>query len=579
MIISSLDWGIVALSLIITLGIGWYAAKKTDDTSGDYFLSGRNMPWWLLGISMVATTFAADTPNLVTEIVRKNGVSGNWVWWAFLLTGMLTVFVYARLWRRAGITTDLEFYELRYGGKPASFLRGFRAIYLGVVFNVIVMAAVFVAGIKIAGVMLGAQPWQVVVGCSLITLLYTMAGGLRAVILTDLFQFALAMLGTIWAAIYLINLPEIDGLSQLLDHASVREKSAFLPDFSDHSTLIPLFIIPIAVQWWNVWYPGAEPGGGGYIAQRMLSAKDEQNAVWATLLFNFAHYALRPWPWILIALASLVIYPDLGSLELAFPAMDSALIKDDLAFPAMLTLLPAGLLGIVIASLISALMSTISTHLNWGASYVVKDFVVRFFAPDMPENKQVSLGRWTTLVLVVMASAVALWMSSALQAFNILLQIGAGTGLIFILRWFWWRINAWSEITAMTVSFVIALVFEFSDLNILPGEFKLIVGIVITTFAWLLVTFLTPPTEDSILRDFCQKIKPYPYGWKTYINETTFSTTSLGKDISKMIVGTFGIYAVLFGTGYLLYGNYRGFMIGLITAVASFFFLIQKPGK
>jgi len=569
MIISLLDWAIIAISLLITLGIGWYAARQTDNTSGDYFLSGRSMPWWLLGISMVATTFAADTPNLVTEIVRQNGVSGNWVWWAFLLTGMLTVFVYARLWRRAGITTDLEFYELRYGGKAASFLRGFRAIYLGVLFNVIVMAAVYVAGIKIGGIMLGAEPWQVVLVCSIITLLYTMAGGLRAVILTDLFQFGLAMFGTIWAAVYLINLPEISGLDQMLTHASVRGKTGFLPDFSDSSTLVPLFIIPIAVQWWNVWYPGAEPGGGGYIAQRMLSAKDEKNAVWATLLFNFAHYALRPWPWILIALASLIIYPDLASLQLAFPGVDEGLIKDDLAFPAMLTLLPAGLLGIVVASLISALMSTISTHLNWGASYVVKDFVVRFFQPDMSEKEQVNLGRWTTLILVVLASLVALWMSSALQAFNILLQIGAGTGLIFILRWFWWRINAWSEITAMVVSFIIALIFEFTSLQSLTGEVKLISGILITTIAWLIVTFSTQPTEDKILFQFCKKIRPYSMGWKNYITDANNNEQSLGRDILKMIVGTFGVYSVLFGTGYLLYGNYMGFSVGLVIAILS----------
>jgi SSS family transporter len=568
MLLQNLDWFIVILTLAITIAIGWWASKTASKSSAEYFLSGRNMPWWLLGISMVATTFSADTPNLVTDIVRKNGVAGNWVWWAFLLTGMLTVFVYARLWRRAGVFTDLEFYELRYSGRPASFLRGFRAIYLGVLFNVMIMATVFLAGIKIGGVLLGAEPWLVVMVCSIVTVVYTSSGGLKAVIMTDLFQFALAMVGTIWAAIYVLGLPEVGGLQPLLDHAAVADKTAFIPDFSDRKMLISLFIIPLAVQWWSVWYPGAEPGGGGYIAQRMLSAKDEDNATWATLLFNFAHYAVRPWPWILIALASLIVFPDLESLAEAFPNVDSGLINDDLAYPAMLTLLPAGLLGLVIASLISALMSTISTHLNWGASYVVHDFYARFFNPEMEEEAKVEMGRWITIFLVVLASVIALLLSNALQAFNILLQIGAGTGLIFILRWFWWRINAWSEIAAMVSSFLIACVFEFTTLSALDTEYKLISGVLLTTMVWLATAFLTRPTDGETIVRFCERIRPYPMGWKKYWTPKE-NGRSLGRDIGKMFMGVFGVYGVLFCTGFLLYGEWVSAGVAMAVVIVS----------
>ena len=376
--LSTLDWSIIAGFFIVSLIIGIITSRKAGSSSAEFFLSGRNMPWWLLGISMVATTFSADTPNLVTDIVRKNGVSGNWVWWAFLLTGMLTVFVYSKLWRRSGVLTDLEFYEIRYGGKSAAFLRGFRALYLGVFFNVMIMATVCLAAIKIGGVMLGLSPLQTLAIASVVTVLYSSLGGLRGVIITDFFQFVLAMIGTIWAANVLLDLPQVGGLDALLAHKEVASLTNFLPDFSDTESLIPLLIIPLAVQWWSVWYPGAEPGGGGYIAQRMLAAKDEQNAMGATLLFNISHYALRPWPWIIIALCSVVVFPNLESIQAAFPHIDPSIVNDDLAYPAMLTFLPAGLLGLVIASLVAAFMSTISTHLNWGSSYVVNDFYQRF---------------------------------------------------------------------------------------------------------------------------------------------------------------------------------------------------------
>ncbi|MCB0620807.1 MAG: Na+:solute symporter, partial [Saprospiraceae bacterium] len=396
--LTTLDWSIIFAFFAVSLAIGLLVSRRAGKDFSEFFLSGRNMPWWLLGVSMVATTFSADTPNLVTDIVRKNGIAGNWVWWAFLLTGMLTVFVYAKLWRRSGIQTDLEFYELRYSGKEAAFLRGFRALYLGVFFNVFIMATVILAAFKIGGVF-GLGRLEIIIVVSIITLIYTSLGGLRGVLLTDFFQFLLAMAGTIWAAIVVLRLPEVGGLKNLLVHPNVSGKLDLLPDFNDPNMLIPLFIIPLAVQWWSVWYPGAEPGGGGYIVQRMLSAKDEKNAVSATLFFNIAHYALRPWPWILIALASLIVFPDLASLGAAFPDLDAGIVNDDLAYPAMMRYLPAGLLGLVLASLMAAFMSTISTHLNWGSSYIVNDFYRRFIKPQASNKELVAVGRLSTVVL------------------------------------------------------------------------------------------------------------------------------------------------------------------------------------
>ena len=470
MTLAPIDWIFVIGFFVVSLAIGIWVAKRTGKNTGEFFLSVRNMPWWLLGISMVATTFSADTPNLVTDIVRQNGISGNWVWWAFLLTGMLTVFVYARLWRRAGFLTDLEFYELRYSGKEAAFLRGFRAIYLGVFFNVMIMASVSIAAIKIGGVMLGLKPYETMLYASVITVVYSSIGGFRGVLITDFIQFFMAMVGAVWAANIALDLPQINGLDNLLSHDAVAGKLDFIPDFSNTELLIPLFIMPLAVQWWSVWYPGAEPGGGGYVAQRMLAAKNEKHAMGATLFFNIAHYALRPWPWIIVALCSLVVYPDIASLKAAFPGIDPAVVKDDLAYPAMLTFLPSGVLGLVIASLAAAFMSTISTHLNWGSSYVVNDFYKRFIDPDAPEKTLVWIGRISTVLLMSMAALFALALENALQAFNILLSIGAGTGLIFILRWYWWRINAYSELSAMIISFIVSIYFQLILLNEFPSD-------------------------------------------------------------------------------------------------------------
>ena len=574
--ISNLDWTIIFFFFIIFIIIGLINLKKSGESSKEFFLSGRNMPWWLLGISMVATTFSADTPNLVTNIVREDGISGNWVWWAFLITGMMTVFFYAKLWRRSKVLTDLEFYELRYSGKAATFLRAFRAIYLGVFFNVMIMATVCLAGIKIGGILLGLSPFECVFYSSLITVIYSSLGGLRSVIITDLIQFILAMIGSVWTCIYVLNLNEIGGLNQLFSHVNVIDKINFLPDFNDKENLITIFIIPIAVQWWAVWYPGAEPGGGGYIAQRMLSAKDEKNAVYATLLFNIAHYALRPWPWIIIALSSLIIYPSLVDISSAFPNVDKSIIGNDIAYPAMLSLLPTGLLGLVLASLIAAYMSTISSHLNWGASYVSIDFYKRFINVNASEKQVVFIGRISTILLMILAGFVALRLSDALDAFQILLQIGAGTGSIFLLRWFWWRVNAYSEITGMIISFLLAIYFQWFHEEITGQNLKpyieLLLSISITTISWILITLITKPTDNDKLLSFYKKIKPYGIGWKSFrlLNNISLSqkdSKSSMNDLLLLFLGILAVYFCLFGFGYILFDEK---LIGVFMLIISF---------
>ena len=362
MILSFIDWCIIGAYFTISLAVGIWASRNAGEDTRSFFLAGRNMPWWLLGISMVATTFSTDTPNLVTDLVRRDGVSGNWGWWAFLLTGMLTVFVYSKLWHRSGVLTDIEFYELRYSGKAAAFLRGFRALYLGLVFNVLVMGTVSLAAVKFGEIVLGLPGWLTLLIAGSITIAYSTLGGLKAVIITDFIQFTLAMVGSVWAMFYILGLPEIGGLQNLITHSNVIDKISLIPDLSDPDVWVPVLLVPLAVQWWASYYPGAEPGGGGYIAQRMFSAKDESNALGATLLFNIAHYALRPWPWILIALSSLIIYPELSDIQKAFPDLPADKLGHDIAYPAMLTLLPQGLLGLVSASFIASFISTISTH-------------------------------------------------------------------------------------------------------------------------------------------------------------------------------------------------------------------------
>ena len=588
--ISTLDWIIISSISLLILFLGLAVSKSASKNSKQYFLSGRDMPWWLLGVSMVATTFSADTPNLVTEIVRKNGVSGNWVWWAFSLTGMMTVFFYSKLWRRSKVVTDLEFYEKRYSGKEATFLRAFRAIYLGVFFNLIIMASVCLAGIKIGGLLLNLSPFQCVFYTSLLTVIYSTLGGLRSVIVTDFVQFILAMIGSIWACIYIISLDEIGGLTSLFSHVNVQNKLDFFPDFNNYESLFSILIIPIAVQWWSVWYPGAEPGGGGYIAQRMLSAKNENHAMKATLLFNVFHYALRPWPWILIALASLVIFPELDDLSKNFPYLNPNVIGHDLAYSAMLSKLPDGLLGLMLASLIAALMSTLSSHLNWGSSYITLDFYKRFINVSASENKVVLVGKISTILLMILASFLALYLESALSAFKILLQIGAGTGLIFILRWFWWRINAFTEITGMAVSFVIALYFEFLHNKLFTFHFntdeQLIIGVIITTISWLSVTFLTKPTEINKLSEFYNLVKPKSYGWNGFLVLAKKNNIKIEDgqdsfivDFTSMLLGIIIIYCSLFLIGFILYNNLLASFILLIIVLISTILLLKNLNK
>lgn len=587
------DWAFVFAYFAVTLAIGLWAARRAGRSTSEFFLSGRSMPWWLLGTSMVATTFSTDTPNLVTDIVRQNGVAGNWVWWAFLLTGMLTAFVYAKLWRRAGVMTDLEFYELRYSGKPAAFLRGFRALYLGVFFNVMIMATVTLAAIKIAGVMLGLPPLYTVLLAGGVTVLFSMLGGLTGVLWTDFLLFVVAMTGSILAAVVAVNHPSVGGLGALLTHPEVTGKLSLLPDFHDPAQLWPLLVIPLAVQWWSVWYPGAEPGGGGYVAQRMLSARDERDATAATLLFNVAHYALRPWPWILVALASLVVFPTLDSIREAFPDVPANIVQHDLAYPAMLTLLPAGALGLVVASLAAAYMSTISTHLNWGASYVVNDFWKRFVEPDASERRLVAVGRVSTLGLMVLSAVIALWLDNALQAFQILLQIGAGTGLLFILRWFWWRINAFSELTAMVVSFLVAVYLELLHPRVFPAvelsaAVRLVLGVGVTTVAWLVVTYLTRPTEEATLRRFCALVRAGGPGWRAVERRAAAEGEPIAgagegwavpQGILAMLAGTCAVYAALLGTGLVIYGRPVPAALLFAAAVVAAVFLVRIWGR
>ena len=564
MTLSSLDWFILAAFFAVSLGVAMLAFRRAGSSSAEFFLSGRRMPWWLLGTSMVATTFSAGTPNFVTNLVRDYGVAGNWIWWCFLPTGMVTTFVYAKLWRRSGVMTDNEFYELRYSGKPAAFLRGFRAIYLGVVFNVIGIATTTMAAVKIANVMLGSSPIATVLMAGLVAVVVCMFGGLTSVLLTDFLLFLISMGGTIAAAVVLVNRPEVGGLSALLGHEAVQHRLAFLPPLSNLDLVVTLLVVPFAVQWWSVWYPGAEPGGGGYVVQRMLAAKNEAHATGATLLFNVAHYAIRPWPWILVALVTLVLYPDLDSLQAAFPGVGEHVMQQDAAFPAALTLLPTGLRGLLLAALIAAYMSTVSTLLNLGASYAVSDFYRRFVRARAAEREYVWAGRVATLLLMVAGSLMGLWLRDAVQAFNIMLQVGAGTGLIFLLRWFWWRINALSELAAMVASFSVAMYLEFWHPVGLSPSIKLVFGVGVTTIAWLAVALLTRPTDPAVLERFCRQIGPGGIGWRVVLNRAKAEGNPIEQRGDRgvialglvcSLVGCVCVYSLTIATGYWLYAR------------------------
>ena len=571
--LSGLDVGIIIGFLVSVIVIGAWAAKRASKSAEDFFLSGRSMPWWLLGVSMVACTFSCDTPNLVTDLVRTQGVAGNWAWWAFLLTGMLTVFVYAKLWRRSALSTDLGFYEIRYAGTPAKALRGFRAVYLGLVFNIIIMGTVSLAAIKIGATIFGLSPVTTLAVALVSVGIYATLGGLTGSIWADFYQYTVAMVGAVAAAYFAVKMCGDGGtggtLAELFRNPAVAGKLSMVPAVSGpgwKSTLMTVLILPVAVQWWATWYPGAEPGGGGYIAQRMLSAKDERNAVGAVMLFNFLHYALRSWPWLIVALASLVVFPDLASLQQAFPDAAAQFVKDDMAYPAMISRLPAGWLGLVAASLIAAYMSTIATHLNWGSSYLVSDFYVRFIDPKADPKKQVFMGRVFMLVLLLGCAGMALVLQNAKGGFDLMLQVGAGTGLIYILRWFWHRLNAWSEISAMVISFLVACFFPWGApacglegwltsgwraewFNL--GAWKLVLGVVFTTLGWLAVTFATPKEPQATLDAFDRLIhadlKELPMG------------------VLCMVFGCLAVWSCLFGCGYLIYavGGTNGYGLGL----------------
>jgi len=557
----TLDWVIVAVVLALILCVGIYVSRRAAADSTSFFLGGRNMPWWLLGTSMVATTFAADTPNLVTGLVRENGVAGNWGWWAFLLTGMISAFVYAKLWRRLGVVTDIEFYERRYSGKPAAALRGFRAVYIGVFFNIMVMANVTLALIKYANVLFGISPEMVVLIAGLVAVTLSVSGGLLGVLVTDFFLFILSMVGALCAAWFAVNHMDVGGLSQMMQAPELIGKTSFFPDFSDPNQYVPILLIPLLIQWWSAWYPGSEPGGGGYIAQRMLAAKDEKHATGAAVFFNIAHYALRPWPWILVALASLIVFPDLDSMGTALPHVDKSLIQNDLAYPAMLTFLPTGLLGLVVASILAAYISTMSTMLNLGASYVVNDVYGRFINKTASEKRKVRVGRLVTIGLMVGVALLALKLESATQGFRLLLAVGAGTGLLFFLRWFWPRINAWSEISAMVFSLAVAFGVEFYGPENLQIWHKFALSVGLTTLGWLAVTMLTPPTNAATLKTFRADAK-------------LDKATNIKAGILAALAASLSVYGFMFATGSILYAQYLPALgFGLVSLLAGIFTL------
>ena len=570
--LTTFDWLIVALSIVVSFLPAVLLARRAGTSTAEFFTSGRAAPWWLVGVSMVATTFSTDTPNLVTNLVRDGGVANNWLWWAFLLTGMLTVFFYARLWRRSRVLTDLEFYEIRYSGPPARFVRGFRSIYLGLFFNCIIMASVNLAAAKIANVILGWPMWQTLLICAALNIAFAATSGLWGVLVTDFIQFGIAMAGSFAAAYFALQQPEVGGLAGLLSKVDARTLD-LVPDFGDWTLTLTVLIIPLTVQWWSVWYPGAEPGGGSYIAQRMLASRSEADALKGTLFFNFAHYALRPWPWIVVALASMVVFPQLSDIELAFPHVDRALIGHDMAYPAMLKFLPAGFLGLMVAGLLAAYVSTLSTHLNWGTSYLVHDFYRRFMNPGASERHYVLVGRIVTGLLMLVAAALTFVLDTARASFELLMSIGAGTGLLYLLRWFWWRINAWSEIAAMASSFLIAVGFFVAGRMgaSIPAHVSLLITVAATTVVWVAVTFLTPATDRSTLVSFYRLVRPAGRGWDSIRAESGVgpSPDSLPMSLLGWVLGCTFVYAALFGAGSYLYGRTAQGLVWLAILFAS----------
>ena len=567
-----IDWIIVALALIVCFFPALFFGRRAGKSTSEFFVSGRSVPWWLAGLSMVATTFSSDTPNLVTDIVRRQGVAGNWVWWAFVLTGVATVFFYARLWRRSGVMTDLEFYEIRYSGKAASFVRGFRSIYLGFFFNCMIMATVNLAACKIAGILFGLNRWQTLAAVGTLNVVFATHSGLWGVLVIDMVQFFVKMTAVIAAAYFAVNLPVVGGLSGLVEKLSVAKGPGginylnILPNFANNWDIaVAVFIMPIAVQWWAVWYPGAEPGGGSYIAQRMLASKSEKDALGAVLFFNVAHYVLRPWPWILVGLCSIIVYPQLSDIQKAFPNLDPTLIGHDIAYPAMLKFLPTGFIGLMVGGLVAANSSTILTHLNWGASYLVHDFYRRFVRKDAGEKHYVMAGRIATVILFLASSSLVFFLDSAKNAFDIILQVGAGTGLLYLVRWFWWRVNAWSEVVAMISSFVVSLILLILNRNGIPisTHIGLLITVLCTTICWVTTAYCGPETDRATLIAFYKKIRPFGPGWRRIRQEAGLSDERPGasaQNIPMALLGWFAgctmIWSALFAVGNVLYARY-----------------------
>ncbi|HEY7497891.1 MAG TPA: sodium:solute symporter family protein [Vicinamibacterales bacterium] len=568
MTLTLLDWLIVAVSLVVCFMPALFFARRAGRNTSEFFASGRAVPWWLAGLSMVATTFSSDTPNLVTDIVRRNGVAGNWVWWAFVLTGVATVFFYARLWRRSGVLTDLEFYEIRYSGTAASVVRGFRAIYLGFLFNCMIMATVNLAACKIAGILFGLERWQTLLGVGILNVVFAAHSGLWGVLVIDMIQFFIKMTAVIAAAYFALQAPQVGGLSALVEKLSAAKGPggldylAVLPDFTNNWEIaIAVFVMPIAVQWWAVWYPGAEPGGGSYIAQRMLASKSEKDALGAVLFFNIAHYVLRPWPWILVALASLLVYPELADIQRAFPNLDPALLGHDIAYPAMLRFLPAGFVGLMVGGLVAANSSTILTHLNWGASYLVHDFYRRFVKRDADEGHYVNAGRVATIVLFFSSSGLVYLLDTAKDAFDVILQVGAGTGLLYLVRWFWWRVNAWCEVVAMISSFavsVLLLAMARSGYSMTTHR-ALLITIAATTVGWVATAYLGPQTDRAVLVRFYEKVRPAGPGWSAIRPLANPAARKSPDNIPMALVGwvagCIAIWSSLFTVGNILYGR------------------------
>ena len=560
MLLNGLDWTVIAAFFAVLALIPTVAARRAKRTANDFFTSGRSMPWWLIGFSMVAATTATDSANFFTEVIRRDGMSGNWVMWAFILTGLLTVFVYAKLWVKSGVATDIEFYELRYSGRPAVFLRAFRTLYLGVVFNVLVLGNVILAAVKIGVVLFGIEPstiyWVTVVA----SVVYTFFGGIRGVIWTDFFLFLVIMAGAVAAMVYGLRLPEVGGMAGIVSNPETAWRLSILPDFSSWDTLLVMFVLPLAVQWWNVWKAGSEPGGGGYIVQRMLTARSATHALGGTLFFNVLNWVIRPWPWYIVGLCSVLVYPDLASIQAAFPKVDPSLIHGDMAYPAMLTKVPNGWLGLVAASMMGALFSTVAAHLNLGSAYVVNDFWKRFVRPSAGDRELIWVGRAAMLALLLLGCALAPHLKSAKAAFDLMLLIGAGSGAIFLLRWFWMRINAWTELTGMFVSFAVAFVLQLGFPELVSWQ-KMLITIAVTSASWLAVTFLTPPTDAATAARFKAAVRA--------------DGRDVGKGLVLTAVASFALFDLMYMVGAWIYGWYAKAAVATVLALGASVFVAR----